>query len=77
MFFANLLTGVVCRPVQHGQPSFHRSVSQPVDMDLTGLASFPGGNAAMWAGGSSNVGPPAGRSAVFQYTDRLKWYKNK
>jgi len=50
-----------CRPLQPGQqPAFHRSVSQPVDMDLSGLASIAGlsawkaaaaadsSNAAMW-----------------------------
>lgn len=65
---------MACRQVQHGQPAFHRSVSQPVDMDLTGLSSFPGGagwkagegsagNAsAVW--GASNVAPSTGQSTV-------------
>jgi len=61
-----------CRPVQHGQPAFHRSVSQPVDMDLTGLGSFPGGpgwkasDGAAGSGGSAmwNVAPSTGESTL-------------
>jgi len=48
-----------CRPVQHGQPSFHRSVSQPVDMDLSGLASFPGVPGWKGASDSSTSNPSA------------------
>ena len=66
------MDGIVCRPVQHGQHTFHRSVSQPVDMDLTGLSSFPavsgwkaaadgsaGTQSAMWRG--ANVPASAGQ----------------
>ena len=58
----------MCRPVQ---PSFHRSVSQPVDMDLSGLASLSG--VAGWKGAGDSAGahssamwrnPNAGRSTT-------------
>jgi len=49
--------------MQHGQPAFHRSVSQPVDMDLSGLASFPAVSgwkpAAAAAGENSSANPSA------------------
>jgi len=51
---AGYCADVVCRPVQHGQPAFHRSVSQPVDMDLTGVAAFAG--VAGWKGSADGTG---------------------